>query len=61
MPGGQTGHDGMGICWQARHEHQRKHWSPLVKWQFNGLFNSVDGGATPSDSFILQARIQLAL
>jgi len=52
IEGGEMAIIGAGLNW---------YWSPLVKWQFNGLFSRVDGGPTPGDAFILQARVQLAL
>lgn len=52
VDGGTMAIIGAGMNW---------HWSPLVKWQFNGLFNRVRGGAQPGDAFILQTRLQLAL
>jgi phosphate-selective porin OprO/OprP len=52
IDGGEMAIFGAGLNW---------YWSPLVKWQFNGMFNRVRGGPTPGDAFILQARLQLAL
>jgi phosphate-selective porin OprO/OprP len=52
IDGGRMAIIGAGLNW---------HWSPMVKWQFNGLFSRVNGGATPGDAFIVQARAQLAL
>lgn len=51
IDGGEMAIIGAGFNW---------HWSSMVKWQFNGLFSRVNGGLTPSDAIILQARVQVA-
>ena len=51
IDGGKMTIIGAGLNW---------HWSPMMKWQFNGLFSRVNGGLTPGDLFTLQARVQLA-